>query len=318
MASWALQRLHSGFRPATWAQYSRMFRDFLAFLEKTKTHISKVNTLLLLSYMEYLHQKGLSHANISNHMAAICASFIIYGLDTMSFKDDRITLFIKALRINAPLTLKPTQNISIDMLHNILHICQTLEAPTVFQALYLFTYFSFLRLSNILPHAIKQFDPTRHLTRGDLFFSPNFCTIIIKWSKTLQDRKSFTSITIPYLATSPLCPVTALQNMFSSFPASKNSPLFSLLKRGVQVPLTDSVARKHLKQVSTLLKIDPPLTFHLFRRSATTWAFHNGVPMQHIMHQGTWSSNAVWRYIQSLPSQPSLVSQTFQQRLSLL
>ena len=100
--------------------------------------------------------------------------------------------------------------------------------------------------------------------------------------------------------------------MFAAIPASKNEPLFSLFKGGAVVPLTDSVARKHLKQVSTVLNIHPSLTFHTFRRSATTWAFHNGVPMQHIMHQGTWSSNAVWRYIQSLPSQSSLVAQTFQ------
>ena len=287
LASWALQRLYSGFRPATWAQYSRMFRDFLTFLEKSQIPIFKVNTLLLLSYMEYLHQKGLSHANISNHMAAIRASFIIYGLDTMSFKDERIPLFIKALRINAPLTLKPNHNISIEMLHNIIHICEMLQAPVVFKALYLFTYFSFLRLSNILPHAAKQFDLTRHLIRGDLIFSPSFCTNIIKWSKTPQDRKSCTTITIPFLASSPLCPVTAVQAMFAAIPASKNDPLFSLLKGGAVVPLTDSVARKHLKQVSTVLNIHPSLTFHTFRRSATTWAFHNGVPMQHIMHQGT-------------------------------
>ena len=201
-------------------------------------------------------------------------------------------------------------------MQNIIRICETLQAPVVFKALYLFTYFSFLRLSNILPHAAKQFDPTRHLTRGDLIFSPSFCTIIIKWSKTLQDRKSCTTITIPLLPSSPLCPVTAVQAMFAAIPASKNEPLFSLFKGGAVVPLTDSVARKHLKQVSTVLNIHPSLTFHTFRRSATTWAFHNGVPMQHIMHQGTWSSNAVWRYIQSLPSQSSLVAQTFQQHLS--
>ena len=53
---WALQSLHSGFRPATWAQYTRMFKDFLTFLERAHTSAFKVNTLLVLSYMEHLHQ----------------------------------------------------------------------------------------------------------------------------------------------------------------------------------------------------------------------------------------------------------------------
>ena len=113
-------------------------------------------------------------------MAAIRASFITYGLDTFPFKDERIPLFIKALLINAPLTLKPTKNISIEMLYNILQICDTLQAPVAFKGLYLFTYFSFLSLSNILPHAVRQFDPTRRLTRGGLIFSSSFCTIIVK------------------------------------------------------------------------------------------------------------------------------------------
>ena len=169
--------------------------------------------------------------------------------------------------MNVHLTLKPIRTISIQMLHQILQVCDSLQTPIVFKALYLFTFFSFLRLSNILPHAVKQFDVTRHLTRGDLIFAPGFCMIIIKWSKTLQDRQSFTTVTIPDLDRSPLCPIKAL---FAVVPASKNAPLFCLSKNANVTPLTDSVARKHLKQVSTVLQIDPPLTFHLFRKSATT------------------------------------------------
>ena len=57
------------------------------------------------------------------------------------------------------------------MLQQIVDISQTLDYALVFKTLYLFTFFSFLRLSNILPHSAYQFDPTRHLTRGDIIFS---------------------------------------------------------------------------------------------------------------------------------------------------
>ena len=144
------------------------------------------------------------------------------------------------------------------MLEAITQVCNTLQHPILFKALYPFTFFSFLRMSNILPHSVKQFDVTRHLLRVVLIFSENHCTIIIKWSKTLQDRQQSCTISIPYLGSSVLCPVTALQAMFCQFPASKDQPLFSLGKHGSVVPLTDSVARKHLKQVSSLLHIDPP------------------------------------------------------------
>ena len=120
----------------------------------------------------------------------------------------------------------------------------------------------------------------------------------------MQDHKETTTISLPLLGSSDLCPVSALKVMFQTIPASKNSPLFLVCRQGLLVPLADSVARKHLKSISTMLNISPHLTFHSFRRSATTWAFQNGVPLQEIMKHGTWSSQAVWRYIKSVPLLP--------------
>ena len=115
----------------------------------------------------------------------------------------------------------------------------------------------------------------------------------------MQDRRETSTISIPGLGISPLCPITALQHMFALIPASKNSPLFVIHKNGKIFQLSDSKARKHLKLVSSLFNTSPHLTFHSFRRSATTWAFHNGVSLQEIMKHGTWSSDAVWRYVKS-------------------
>ena len=298
-------------------QYTRMFRDFLYFLEKAQISPFQVTTVIILAFMEHLHHKGLSHANISNHMAAIRAMFIVYGLNTAPFKDERLPLFIKSLNINAPLSLRGQKIITTHMLQQIVATSQTMDNPLLFRALYSFAFFSFLRLSNILPHSVQKFDPTRHLTRGDIIFSEKFCTVIVKWTKTLQNRNQMATITIPSLGESPLCPVKALTNMFQEFPADKNSPLFCIIKKSTLLPSTDSIARKHLKQVSSILSISPTLTFHMFRKSATTWAFNKGVPLQDIMQHGTWSSSAVWRYIHSVPSVSSQVSRTFQQHLTL-
>ena len=273
------------------------------------------HTVLVLAFMEFLFKNDSSPANISNYLAGLRALHVIYGLDTEAFRDDRLALFVKSLKINAPLSPKPLNVISVQLLVKIVKVCDKLKSPHIFKPLYLFTFFSFLRLSNILPHSARQFDPTRHLTRGDLIFTKNSCTVIIKWSKTLQNRKDFKTIVIPFLGASPLCPITSLQHMFTVIPASKNSPLFCLPSTSNHVALSDSTAIKHLEEVSSLLGVSPPLTFHTFRRSGTSWAFANGVPLQEIIHHGTWSSDSVWRYIQSVPHSSSAVSSTFQQHL---
>ena len=93
----------------------------------------------------------------------------------------------------------------------------------------------------------------------------------------MQDRKETSTISIPALGDSALCPIAALQKMIAAIPSSSNSPLFLNMHQGKTVTLADSAARKHLKMISTMLNIEPPLTFHSFRKSATTWAFQNGV-----------------------------------------
>ena len=139
--------------------------------------------------------------------------------------------------------------------------------------------------------------------------------MIIKWSKTIQDRKHTRTINIPSLGHSDICPIVALKTVFSRVPGSDNDPLFMILKKGSPVVLTNSIARKHLKKVSGLLDIQPPLTFHAFRRAACTWADQHGVPLEHIQAHGTWQSNAVWSYLRALPSSNSPVAQTFSKHL---
>ena len=202
------------------------------------------------------------------------------------------------------------------MLLNIVTVASQLQLPEVFQALYLLCYFSFLRLSNILPHATAGFDITRDLCVGDVIFSLTGATIVVKWSKAIQDRISTATVVIPYLGNSPLFPVSAIKAMLSMRQSQTDQPLFQVHSGGPWKVLTDSVARKHLKRVSSILDLPRSLTFHNFRRGGATWAFLKGVPIQQIQAQGTWSSSCVLRYINLPSSAASQVSRTFQAHLS--
>ena len=116
--------------------------------------------------MEFLCQNGHSRANIENYMAAIRTLHILYGLSTHPFRDQRIQLYLKALKISAPLdtTIRPI--LDIQKLQLLLMYCDTVLHSTIFKALYVTCFFSFLRLSNILPQSVATFDNTRHLAKG--------------------------------------------------------------------------------------------------------------------------------------------------------
>ena len=117
---------------------------------------------------------------ISNYMSAIRAMFIVHGLNTEPLKDEKLPLYIKSLKINA--VFKPTtvKLISIEMLQQIVTMYSALQHPIVYKVLHLFCFFSFMRLSNVLPHSSAAFDITRYLTCGEVIFGQNFCTVLVK------------------------------------------------------------------------------------------------------------------------------------------
>ena len=81
---------------------------------------------------------------------------------------------------------------------------------------------------------------------------------------------------------------------------SAQSSLFQVSGPSGLKPVTDSRVRKALKRINVNLDLSPAyFTFHDFRRSGVTFAFNSHVPIQDIQRHGTWSSDCVWRYIQS-------------------
>ena len=151
----------------------------------------------------------------------------------------------------------------------------------------------------------------RQLTKGDVFFSHNQVTILIKWTKTLQFNNQIRLITLPRL-NNVICPYTAIQQCVALVPGDKNSPLLQFKNKESWSPLTDTQVRRHLRNILQLLNKPKNLvTFHSFRRSGATFAFNHNVPLQDIQRHGTWTSDCVWRYVTDSSDAGCRVAQTF-------
>ena len=107
-------------------------------------------------------------------------------------------------------------------------------------------------------------------------------------------------IFIPFIEGSSLCPVTALTTMFHMFPAPPDSPAFIVPRGGGYVPLLAFTVRQTLAKIIMSLQLQPSaFTFHAFRRSGATFSFNNNVAFQDIRLQGSWKSDAIYKYFQS-------------------
>ena len=96
--------------------------------------------------------------------------------------------------------------------------CDILNDPILFRAIFLTSFYGFLRMSNIVPHSASQYSPSRHFLRQDLIFADPGADLIIKWTKTLQDHNSHHVIQFPSIQNPILGPVRALKQLPQSRP----------------------------------------------------------------------------------------------------
>ena len=277
-----------------------MFRTFIAFCVVTKSCIANVNVKMVLSFLECLVSNACSYCMVANYVSALKANFVLYDLPFDLLDHPKVKYFVKALRINRPLSIVSHNVITVPILIQICQSCEALESGHVYRTAILLGFFAFMRLSNLAPHAIGSFDATRHLTGEDIVFTKNLAKIIIKWSKTLQSRDRIQCITVPKLKNKVICPYRALKNLYKKYPMSSEVSLFQIPTQLGLNPLTDSKVRKVFKQINISLGYRPShFTFHDLRRSGATYAYKSHVPIQDIKRHGTWSSDCVWQYIQS-------------------
>ena len=309
-------RTRSAFRPRTVKCYSMLFRSFVAFCMFTKVNISKISVSVVLSYLEFLVENEVSVKMVMNHVSAIRAMSILYDLPHEAWRQPKVGYFMKALKLHRPMVLTKRNIIDIKTLKRMVASCHRLPNADVFKAVFLTAFFGFFRLSNLAPHAITEFDSTRHFTGGDVFFLKSEAQLLLKWSKTIQYRDEYKMVTIPKLGVSPICPYRALRKIMALYNPGQNEPLFQVQTAAGWQVLTDTRIRKTLAKIN--LAMDLPsnyYTFHAFRRSGASLAYDLDIPVKEIKEHGTWASECVWRYIRPAATAGDQVARVFKRTL---
>ena len=183
---------------------------YFSFCVFVHINIFSISVLDLLAFLEFLAYNNFTSSAIANHMSAVKTKSAMWGLDISPFHDPRIKYFTKAITLTSTLKVSLKAVIDIPLLIKIVNQCDKTYMGQVFKAAYLLSFFSFLRISNLVPHSLKMFDPVKHLARAGVFFAPPGAHILITWSKTLQSKNAARVLKIPHLGTSPVCPVQAL------------------------------------------------------------------------------------------------------------
>ena len=285
-----------------------MFLVFMAFCVFFDFEISQSDHNTVIMFMEFLARNKVSVLTIRNYIAAITAFFKWFNLNYKIFAHHQVTLMFKALQRSVVKFPKFKGIFQIEDLCAIISKCQFYRFPQMYKTLYLFAYFGFLRISNLVPPSRNKFVLQKHLCRGDVLLTDHEVIIVIKWSKTLQATNQGSYIMLPKLKCETLCPWYNFKLMSSLYPVAPNLPCFSVKHFG---SLTEFMVN-HLKNILSTLNVDTNVHgFHTFRRSGATLAYNLDTSMEEIKRHGTWRSNAVNSYIVADPLKAAGVSNKF-------
>ena len=286
-----------------------MFLVFMAFCVFYDFEISQSDYNTVTMFMEFLARNRISVLSIRNYIAAITAFFKWFNLNYKIFSHHKVTLMFKALQRSVVKFRKFKAVFQIEDLYAIVTKCHAYQFAQMYKTLYLFAYFGFLRISNLVPASKNKFTMHKHLCRGDVMLTDEEVVIVIKWSKTLQATNQGSYIVLPKIRCKMLCPWYNFKLMSSMYPVPPNLPCFS---SATSLMLTEFMVRNHLKTILTAVDLDTTVYgFHTFRRSGATLAFNLDISMEEIKRHGTWRSDAVNSYIVADPLKAAGVSNKF-------
>ena len=212
LSTQASSRIATAFRPKTRKAYTMMFKVFLAFCLLMKVSLSNLSVKVLIAFFECLVPNKCSVAMISNYASAIKANFIVYDLPFHICDHPKIKYFIKSLKIYRHFSVTRHYIVDSPMLSRMCDLALTLPGANIFKAIILMGFFGFLRLSNLCPHSLGSFDPSRHLTGGDVAFTKDYVKLAIKWSKPCKLETQSTFSLYPVLPTRPCVQGLPLKN----------------------------------------------------------------------------------------------------------
>ena len=256
----------------------------------------------LLFFIEFLALSFRSPKSITNVLASVKLFHERQGLGLEQFGALRLRLALRAL--GRTLRHHPVQAAPLpaSLLAPLVRVADSLGGwALAFKALVLFAFFTFARLSSLVPPRQGEFDPSRWPTVGDLVVGQSGASLRIKYSKTRQTADA--GFRVPFRASGVLpCPVQAARAVLlraHSLHLPPSAPLFAGFHAGSGefVSLTQPRARAMLAGALRVLRLPRgAFSFHSFRRGGCSHAFAQGASESDLALHGDWRSVAIRQY----------------------
>ena len=191
-------------------------------------------------------------------------------------------------------------------------VCNTDPSLVPLRVALVFSFLGYLRISNL--STAQSFDPARHSSWADVRPCKQGILLDLKCTKTLQTKRGVTTIPLAALEDNRICPSAT---MLPWITPDKTTPLLLTTAPPVGKTISASTLRVMFHRAAQAAGLaDKHYTPHRLRRGGASFCFQAGVPLDHIKKHGTWSSQAVDRYLLQQQAFQTAVAQAFRQALT--
>ena len=183
--------------PGTRAAHIRALKTFVSFCTYYRIPYERPQVEHVLAFLQYIKPTYKSPASIRNLIGSLSTAYKRMDLDSRVFSSFKVQNALKSIEVTSRYIPSPKLPITPDELDRIIQNMRSRgEDPAAMCAL-CFAFTGLFRKSNLALPMEASFDPTCHLTRGDVTRVDGGIKVCVKWSKTIQKAKDATAITLP-------------------------------------------------------------------------------------------------------------------------
>ena len=271
------------------------------------------STDTLTSFITLVGYLVKSHKTVNNYLSALHWLHHICHLDMSAFKDINIKLTQRGLERtkrhlpNRKSPITPEMLLSFRSLLNLRDSAHLALWTTL-----LVGFFTFFRKANLCPVSLNMFSTLHTLSHCDFLFTSWGAVITVTLTKMQQSGDTALVVLIPSIPNSPLCPVHALHELFTTVSAPDSAPAFSYISPNGELScITAQVLRDSIRHLVTKIDLDAKsYSGHSLRRGGATFTFRCGIPAELIKIQGDWKSDAYLLYLTLLLTDRLILTQT--------
>lgn len=294
----AQRRQATARRPGTIANHRSVVTKFVRFTAQFNLSFKRPDPEVICMFIEQCLQTVRSPATIRNYVSGLTSAYRQMGLDPSPFLSFKVRNALISIDNNVRHTPAPALPVSPALLKRIVRVARRLPNGESVAAAFILMFQTFYRQSNFGAATSLAFDPTRHLTRGDIRVEAGAVTVTHKWSKSHQAASHRAFTVIPAIQGSELCPKAALVRLENEVPTRHRQQPLLMFKDENHIPL--SYLRKIWKTIISVLRVPHShrYTLHSLRRGAATHIYSvDPSTRDEIKRHGLWRSNAVDTYL---------------------